>query len=233
MSNKMNKLKLIFLTTILIFSGKGYAQKTDTIFYDDTFVIAHYNDASEVIFYEFIIYWKDSTRKRIKYSKGQIKYKKIDGLKVAVTLYRSNAFLEKSEYYYPNGEIKSIFFNKRINKSEWLEIWSMDSTDISFYPNGQISDSLFWIRNKLVGEAKHYYENGQVAYTQRYKEGRLSKIVEYFDRDGNKLNIGSFKNGTGTWNKYDDKGNLTKIDTYKNGKLKKSKKIRTTQNESH
>jgi len=200
MSNKMNKLKLIFLTTILIFSGKGYAQKTDTIFYDDTFVIAHYNDASEVIFYEFIIYWKDSTRKRIKYSKGQIKYKKIDGLKVAVTLYRSNAFLEKSEYYYPNG---------------------------------QISDSLFWIRNKLVGEAKHYYENGQVAYTQRYKEGRLSKIVEYFDRDGNKLNIGSFKNGTGTWNKYDDKGNLTKIDTYKNGKLKKSKKIRTTQNESH
>lgn len=233
MSNYMNILKLFVFTTIILLSTKGSAQRIDTIPYASSYVIVHYNAIGQIRFYEYSYFMKDSTWKRTYYSKGQIKNKTINGVKALDTLYLANAFLEKTESYYPNGNIKSIWFNKRKNKSERFQTWSMDSISVTYYQNGQIDESLFWVNNNIIGEAKYYHENGQIAYIVNYKEGRLNNIVSYFDKNGNELSFGTFKNGNGDWNKYDDKGNIIKIEVYKNGKLKKLKKIPITRNKLH
>lgn len=207
---------------ILILSAQSYAQRLDTIAYKNSFIVIHYNNNNQIDFYENSFFMKkDSLWKRTFYSKGKIRKK----ANASDTLYNANLFLEINESYYQNGNIKSIWYNKPPKKIGLISIWSMDSTYISYYPNGQVSDSLFYVNNKLVGSAKHYYENGQVAYEVEYKEGRLYKIVEYFDKNGNSLDIGTFKNGTGVWNKYDENGQMTMKETYKNGKMKSSTKI--------
>ena len=91
-----------------------------------------------------------------------------------------------------------IWYNKFHYKILGITVWSMDSTYMSFYLDGKVSDSLFFVKNNQIGNEVHYYENGQVAYKVEYKNDKLHQIHNYFDKNGIPLDVGTFKNGGST-----------------------------------
>ena len=45
------------------------------------------------------------------------------------------------------------------------------------------------------------------------------EVVSNYDSNGNPLKIGTFNNGNGKLNLYDENGKIVRIDTYKDGVL--------------
>lgn len=96
--------------------------------------------------------------------------------------------------------------------------------------------------NKIEGEQKAYYENGNIKSIVDYKNGRIVRIEalaqdgtilhksdlskgtglwKYFWENGNVLEEGSYKNWRkdGKWVKYRENGEVDVTTIYKNGKL--------------
>ncbi|MCH7535958.1 MAG: hypothetical protein IH948_09520 [Bacteroidetes bacterium] len=203
-----------------------FAQRRDTIPYGDSYVIANYNASGKLEFYEKSYYMKDSTWYRTYYSKGEIVKEIKNGIESIDTLYLNKAYLEKTIAHYPDGSIESVWFNKKKNKSESFQNWTMDSTNTKYFQDGQISYITNWAKNKKVGEMKSYYQNGQLQYLVIYKDDLLHNVKEYYSRNGAKLEVGTFSNGTGHWNIYNDEGKLIEVSIYENGKFRKVKKVK-------
>ena len=73
------------------------------------------------------------------------------------------------------------------------------------------------INEQYVGQIEVFYENGNPKVTLFYKNGSLMEVNSYFDKDGNKLDKGTLKNGNGTLKEYDENGKLLNTKIYENG----------------
>ena len=70
--------------------------------------------------------------------------------------------------------------------------------------------------------AKQYHENGKLLIEVTYDEyGDVLNLLQYFGFNGEPLEIGTLKDGSGTVNIYNDDNELIRVDTYKNGDLVK------------
>lgn len=122
-----------------------------------------------------------------------------------------------------------------------------DGLFTKYYKNGNISHLENYKNGKSEGEIEHYHENGKVSYKTQFKndcrygitewffdngqletkaeykyeasnkEGLRWNLLEMFDKNGNSLDKGTLKNGDGTWNRYDEDGDLNIAKMYKNG----------------
>jgi antitoxin component YwqK of YwqJK toxin-antitoxin module len=90
----------------------------------------------------------------------------------------------------------------------------------SYYPTGILKSTCAGYINGLIdGIYLEFHENGAVKSKSKWEKGRLRQILRYKDAQGNNLHVGTFKDGNGTWIKYDYEGNQVFVDTYKNGKV--------------
>lgn len=91
----------------------------------------------------------------------------------------------------------------------------------SYYPGGQLSSKAGYKKNMLEGYTYFYYSNGQLRQQIEYKEGKLWNILSSFDQDGNPMETGDFKDGSGTVNVYSMNGKLIQQKVMVNGKVKR------------
>ena len=108
------------------------------------------------------------------------------------------------EFYYPNGKISSSAYLNRYGEFEGLEK--------KFYENGNLKAKIKWRKNILNGISYFFYENGNLESIISYKKGIINglatyfydnrklkskilfknrieeKILESYDKDGNKIN---------------------------------------------
>lgn len=95
----------------------------------------------------------------------------------------------------------------------------------NFYRNGTRLGEEPYKRGKLHGTARYYWENGQLFRECEYVKNRLVTIRGSYNKEGKPLPNGNFKNGNGELWRYDDAGEkVEKIEVYKNGKKKKTRK---------
>lgn len=69
--------------------------------------------------------------------------------------------------------------------------------------------------NKIEGEQKAYYENGNIKSIVDYKNGRIVRI-EALAQDGTVLHKSDLSKGTGLWKYFWENGNILEEGSYKN-----------------
>jgi antitoxin component YwqK of YwqJK toxin-antitoxin module len=114
--------------------------------------------------------------------------------------------VEVTEDYYPNGQLKRKFHYVRKNE----EVDSISNE--SYYENGQL-----WFKNNyLTGHGESYHRNGQLQCGPPD-----NNIARCYHPNGELREKGMILNGeqTGLWEYFDEEGNLTKTEEYKDGEL--------------
>jgi len=82
---------------------------------------------------------------------------------------------------------------------------------------GGIQQEYQLVGDSLQGTFKSYYLNGKLKFLVEYDNGRLIKISEVRDTNGNKLSFGKFDNGFGYLYEYDRDGDICRKGQYKDG----------------
>ena len=91
------------------------------------------------------------------------------------------------EFYYPSGKVSSRAYLNRYK--------AFDGLEKKFYENGNLKAKIKWRKNILNGISYFYYEDGNLESIIPYKNGIINGIVTHF-YDNRKLKYKSlFKNG--------------------------------------
>ena len=143
------------------------------------------------------------------------------------------------EDYYENGQLKEKG-NLRDGKENGL--WEF------FYENGQLERRGNNKDGEMDGLWEFYQENGQLEFRSNYKDGKWDGFIEFFNEDGLFWFKNCYKNGEeinmsycyerfyenlqfrskgnvkndkkeGLWEYFDEDGNLTGTEEYKDGVL--------------
>jgi antitoxin component YwqK of YwqJK toxin-antitoxin module len=86
-----------------------------------------------------------------------------------------------------------------------------------YYDNGKIKQISEFQNGLRHGKSIWYYENGIIDSEIEYKEKLRWNVFTINDKLGNKLNMGTLKNGNGTLNIYNDDGKITIKYLFENG----------------
>jgi antitoxin component YwqK of YwqJK toxin-antitoxin module len=178
----------------------------------------------------FIRHWKDGIENGISemfdynYPYNLIEMSKVvNGVEVMTKKFYSNQKIEQVQvdttvdgkpylfvkHYLENGLIDfSGYYNRETNL---YSIWS------EYYENGNLKS----ITNKINGNYKYYFDNGQLCTERIYEGEKLMDVLSNFTKTGEKNNPGTIKNGTGTLNLYYPDGTLKETIEYVNGIEKK------------
>ena len=118
-------------------------------------------------------------------------------------------------WYYPSGKLmrKGVYIDV-FPYGKWLE----------YYENGNLMAEYHHLSGVKDGTYKYFYKNGSLWTEKKYEQGRLTAVIKLLDSTGQVLDKGSFLEGNGNLKIYNDKGNLTGVTTYKQGKLVDYKK---------
>ena len=184
----------------------------DTIYTEnaDSLIIRYYNKNGTIFFDDIFIDNKLICRKTFIYYKN---YYEIETITKNIKPKK-----KKIEYF---------DYNNTLIKKEQKINGKYEGKSIEYYDNNQIKCISNFNNGKLNGNFIVYHANGKEFINAIYSNDRLVKINCLCDDKGNKLKIGTFKNGNGIVYNYDGKCNLKEYHYYKNGKLKKIKKVDT------
>lgn len=118
--------------------------------------------------------------------------------------------------YYADGTMRVINFFSNGKQVKHCQ---------EYYPSGKIKLRCYHNdRGQKNGIRTTYYENGQVESKARWENGLLREIQEYKDEQGHDLVIGSFRQGTGDWIRYEN-GRPIERYFFKDGREGKRQKI--------
>jgi len=137
------------------------------------------------------------------YSNGQLQ---------EVSTYRNGVLKSMNEFYLKNGK-------QSVRKGYGMAQY--------FYNNGKPEFTSELMRGSRDGETTWYYTNGRIKEKVIYRRSDESynglrwEITASFDKDGNKRDKGTLKNGNGTWINYDENDQVDYISNYKEGVLVK------------
>jgi hypothetical protein len=136
------------------------------------------------------------------YSNGNIKDEQTD------TIVKKNKLMFAKNYL-EGGQLK--YTGYFINNETPYGIWTY------YYENGKVES----INNKINGNYKYYFDNGQLCFESIYKNEKLMEVISNYTKDGKRNNPGTIKNGTGTLNLYEPDGKLRETIEYVDGIEKK------------
>ncbi len=227
----MKKISLI-ISLFVCFSATIYGQKQKTIYYNTDWEVCDKVDAK---YYRIIKLDKENKpvgKVKDYYSTGELQGEcylsffdpnSKDVLDSLCIWYNKNGNISQTanfdngilsgEYktFHDSGELSTIGNYLNDNRiGEWK----------SYYLDG----SIYTIKNYneeglLNGEWRHYYQDGQLKTKLLFKNNLLMEVLDCRDPLGYQLEIGSFKNGNGVVNIYDDLGFLAEKATFEEGKL--------------
>lgn len=111
--------------------------------------------------------------------------------------------------YKLDGSLISVitFLNDSLN--------DFDGPYYTFYDNGQMEDSMFYINDELNGNCRSYFESGQLKAKGTFREGEFHDSLLTFYPSGNKKRIDFYENGELIQGSiYDDKGMVLPYEKY-------------------
>lgn len=112
--------------------------------------------------------------------------------------------------YYETGQVKE---QSRNDNDGTLTI-------DTFYENGAKKQAGILKNNLPQGSWLYYYPTGKIAREIIFEHGKLMEVPQYYDSKGGKLDVGTLKNGNGTFLEYDQNGVLLKTHNVVNGEIK-------------
>ena len=117
--------------------------------------------------------------------------------------------------YYPNGQI-TCECNYKNDKRDSIQVYHNE--------RGYIENISNYRDNKQDGKTTYYFDNGKIWSEIIYKYGKPWEVLTNYDVNGKLREKGTLKDGNGSLYVYDELGNLTDIEYYKNGILTKTDK---------
>lgn len=113
-------------------------------------------------------------------------------------------------HYHPNGVLKKIipYQNGKINGHVY-----------HYYKNSFLESHGLIINDLQEGIFNYYHNNGRIKANMKFINGKPNQISECQNKKGKVLDCGTFTDGNGYINLYDEKGNLFGKDYFQNGEL--------------
>jgi antitoxin component YwqK of YwqJK toxin-antitoxin module len=140
-----------------------------------------------------------------------------DGARELSCTYRRDSLHGRLAAWYSNGQPKRI------------EHYDMDSkvgVDSVFYEDGRLERSTSYEDDLEHGPSRVYHRNGRQWTEWIYERGRLVEVAFTQSKEGNPLEVGTFHQGDGWVNLYNDNGLLQEQLLFKDGYLKRKRKAR-------
>jgi antitoxin component YwqK of YwqJK toxin-antitoxin module len=140
-----------------------------------------------------------------------------DGTRESACIYTRDSLDGPLRSWYSNGQPKRI------------EHWAMDEkvgVDSVFYEDGKLESTTSYHRDEEDGPMRAYHRNGRLWTEWIYEKGRLMEVTFTQSKEGNPLEVGSFQNGLGWVNLYNDNGLLKERLYFKDGYMRRRKKAR-------
>ncbi|MEM7036645.1 MAG: hypothetical protein AAF570_06665 [Bacteroidota bacterium] len=124
------------------------------------------------------------------------------------------------------GKLMAFYSNGQPKWIEYYENGAKNGPDTTFYETGTVSAISNYFQDEEDGHARFFHRNGKPWTERVYENGRLKKIVYVKSKEGRPLEPGNFEEGWGWVNIYNDDGILIERDKYKDGYLRKTKKVK-------
>ena len=179
------------------------------------------------------------------YEHGDIQGKALD-------FYPSGALKSKTSYREGviEGDFVSYYENGITDQGGKLKNGKENGRFVSYYSNGQKKQATHYVDGVPFGTDTCYYENGNIQQAGNYQDGFLDGELKLFHRNGNPwalriydmeclmevkwirndegrtLEIGSFADGNGQLNIYDENSLLIAKEKYRRGFLRKRKEVK-------
>jgi len=199
----MNHFLFFLFCSICSFSFCQEEYSVDTLFNDDGTILSIEDTKTD---YNQVFSYDDSA--------NLVKYQ--------IVTRKNDIQYEMVKEYYSDGQIKEEYYYYVVNKVFYGKS-ELDSLYAEYHNNGQPKYKCFYKNDELNGQYTVFKSNGDIESVKEYKKGKLLNAT-YFDNSGNILPNNSFKDGNGELIIYQD-GSACKICRFKNGKLKKCRKI--------
>ena len=123
--------------------------------------------------------------------------------------------------FYKEGELHGVqesYFDsgKLESKIEFLE-GDPTGRAWTYYENGKIQSEITYEEGLPHGKETIYYPNGALWSERKYEYGQLMSVLKLQNPKGEELSIGTFRNGYGTLNVYNEEGKLVEQSVYRRG----------------
>mgnify|MGYP003683202351 CR=1 FL=1 len=131
--------------------------------------------------------------------------------------YEGNALNGRYQAWYNTGETK------------WIEHWDKGvktGIDSAFYETGKLESAIPFTDGEEDGIARGYHRNGKQWTEWVFEKGRLLEIRFVQNSNGNPLEIGSFRKGSGWVNIYKSNGLVREKRLYRDGYLRRVKPVK-------
>ncbi|TYP70469.1 toxin-antitoxin system YwqK family antitoxin [Aquimarina intermedia] len=111
------------------------------------------------------------------------------------------------EYYHNNSD--------KLMMTEFYKNDKVDGEQLTYFPNGQLTERVTYVNGKREGRRFIYSEQGALIKEFTYENDQLHGLTKYYDPEGILLIEGSYKydRKDGIWNYYKD-GKLTEQKTF-------------------
>jgi len=169
---------------------------------------------------------------------GAFRYYYPNGKLKTLSVLSGNSKSARTISYYPNGmkmaagnyineKKDSIwqFFNESdgsLVSEEQYHMGQKSGSSKTFYSMGGIAESSEWKEGVRDGPWTGYYPGGQVRFSGFYKNNEKTGLFEAFYDSSKPMITGQYSMGhqNGVWVYYNEKGEITKKETYENGILR-------------
>jgi antitoxin component YwqK of YwqJK toxin-antitoxin module len=168
---------------------------------------------------------------------GTFRYYYPDGKLKTISKLTNRGKLAETISYYPNGRIMATgnYLNEK-KDSTWKFFSESTGTLVSeesykagfvdgesrvFYPDGGISELHYFKNGVMDGLWEQYYTDGKLKLRGSYQAGEKHGLFMTFYDSGQKMIEGQYSIGhqDGTWVYYDEKGMVSKKETFSHGDL--------------
>lgn len=166
---------------------------------------------------------------KILHQNGKTKFEiitdSIDGLRKTylVNYDTTGKTIEKGEIVNGKYNGKIVWYYKNGNPSidgYYLDIFPYGNW-MEYYEDGILKARYSFVSGLKDGIYEYYYPNGNIWTKKEYKKGKLIKVLELKSKNGDNLDIGSFSDGNGLLNVYNEQSIVIKTANYKDGLLTK------------
>ncbi|MCL5246236.1 hypothetical protein M4I21_10485 [Cellulophaga sp. 20_2_10] len=203
------KKSIVLIFTFLISVFSINAQRTTSVevkhaTYGKAIVESNYN-ANDVLIQK-LTYTTDTVFTK--------EYKEIG----EITYYNEKGKLQaKGDFFSKKNDENSIFNSGRKKNGNWsfftdegkltgtinYENNIKEGIYIFYHKNGKVAHTGTYVQGQNTGTENVFFNNGQLHKSVAYKEGSIYNILSFMDKEGNKINHGTLKDGNGTLQNYD------------------------------
>ena len=150
---------------------------------------------------------------------------KADGKTVEATFYHRNGFIEsKGTYLFQKKEGNWEFYSAVIRnfllcREEYRQDLKNGLSE-KFYPDGTVSEKIYYENDRKSGEWTQYYPDGKKCLSGNYKNGQLEGSFSTFYDNGDTEFAGQYKHDArdGEWTRYNTDGSIASKTVYTEGR---------------